>query len=210
MGGRRSRAALIACLLAAPVMGAAAFAVLNNTSTANAHACATLYGSSEIPSKAGQLRVQHVVAPVLSTVQVRLRAHWAGAWFAPDDCGKLKVAVSDARSVEARRDIASVRGLLVRHRLTAAVDFVPVRWSEAQLVAAQARLDQALRSLLRQAKIETHTDWKANAVIVLTAETLNASEVAQVASVAHSIDSVKVQRTKQRRFVLHLQELHVR
>lgn len=152
-----------------------------------------------------RLRIQDALTRLMPSVTKALGSHAAGAWFASSDCGRLEVAVAGSGDPLAGKDARAAKAIVLDHGLGAAARFVAVHWSRNDLVTAQRRVNRRLANLLRANKIETHTDWALNAVVIETASTLTPKEHAEVASTAHAVAvSTIVKRTKQHDFRLKL------
>lgn len=108
------------------------------------------------------LELQDDVMPSMGKVEELLGGRYGGAWFDPDDDGRLKVAVVDTESAISQAALDEVRGVLRTERVLTDIDFVSVEVSYEDLVAASHSIVKDLGT--DAGNIAVGVDVKANAV----------------------------------------------
>lgn len=130
-----------------------------------------------------RLRIQDAAQSVLDGVIHDLGVGWAGAWFDPNDGGRLKIAVAGLGSPPSGPSVSAAQALLASKGVDAYADFVSAPSSWVDLKSAQAAIDSQLSDLVRAGKISTGLQPRDNAVVINTADDLTAAQSAEIKSV---------------------------
>jgi hypothetical protein len=140
-----------------------------------------------------RLRIQDATTPLVDSLQAIFGPRWAGAWYAPRDCGRLHLGAVHPK----QQQLDAVTRILRAHHLTAAVMVATVRWSMQALVRAQGVVTRQLQRLLKAGKVVVAVDPAANSVYVGTVRRLASSERQIVAKAARAVKvRVRVARTR--------------
>lgn len=138
-----------------------------------------------------RVRLQDATAPLLDRITTAIGADYAGAWYDAADGGRLKVGVAgpqDSSSLDAARAIVAA------HSLLDAVDFVPVRFSMAQLLDSQQIVDRKLGAELSTGDLTTSVDVARNAVAIDATSDLTAAGDAAARSAAADAETRVIMR----------------
>jgi hypothetical protein len=129
-----------------------------------------------------RLEFQDAVVAVLDEIEGLLGDRGGGIWF--DDVGRLKIGVVRRGGEIAGAIPTQVTDVLAAHGLSDQTDFVPVDYSQRQLLDALPAITSELIDLYRAGKISSGLDSEPNALHVDLAVTVTAAERARIERVA--------------------------
>jgi hypothetical protein len=128
---------------------------------------------------ARDLELQALAPDLSEAIQGALGSQYAGLWF--DNCaGRFKIGLLPGVST------SQVQAYLVARGIAEYTDFVPVRSSYTELLAAQAGLAQELLHLFRGPQLTVGVDDSENAVSIELSEALSPSEIGLVEGYANA------------------------
>lgn len=189
---RRARVAIVAIALA---IGALAYA-----NAQSSVAGPTAFGDQGVvlqrSSQADEVEARITRTNLTGKLEAALGTAFGGVWFEPATA-QVHVGVTSPQS---RRNAEAVA---VQTGLATHVIEVPVRWTWAQLEAAQDRWDSRLIDLLRQGRVTTSLAPDRNSVQVELASSVPAAKRAKLEreAAAESVD-VSIEATPYPRFVV--------
>ncbi len=123
-----------------------------------------------------RLAIQDRAAGLEDELATLLGDQWAGMWYDAADGGRLKIGTTDA----ARAQANEMTRLVLQHGVASDADFVPVRFTEAELTATQDRLRAALGRLVESGHAKTGYNPALNGVVLTALDGLPESEEALV------------------------------
>jgi hypothetical protein len=188
MGRTRVRVALSLAILTIPALCVRADDEDPALQDFAARYYAAKHGVDESEARA-RIELQDRAAGIEDDLTALLGDLYAGIWYDARDRGRLKIGLTDA----ARPYLDRVQDLTQRYGVSSDADVVPVRFSEAELVALQARVLVTLGGLVEAGQAITSHDTSINAVLVRALARLSATDEARLSRVA-SMPGVVVRR----------------